>query len=373
MYYQQFGEYGSSFLETARSIALNLSDPVEFGRGVLDDMVNNVLIRKAAEERGITVSEEEIDEAIQVAFGFFPDGTPTPTLTATTMSTPTLSETQLALVTQTSTATATELPTETPEPSLTPSEVSENETNEADPSDDVVVNESEDVDETIPDESAATPTIQLSPTITLTPTPYTTKVFGENIKEFNDLYSLYKFNEKDLRKLIEVDLLREKLIAEVITDEQPFEDEVWARHILVETEEDAQEIIEKLEDGGDFHQLAAEFSTDESNKDKGGDLGWFNDSTMVEEFTEAAFNLEIGEISEPVQTTYGYHIIQALGTRESQISDFELEQNKQAAFTDWLTVEQKMNHKVTIFEEWEEYVPTTPEVPQQLLMELYQQ
>lgn len=375
IYAQQFGEYGTSFLDTARSIATNLSNPVEFGRGVLNDMIDWDLIRKAAVERGITVSEEEIEEALQQAFGFYPDGTPTPTSTATTMATPTLSETQLALVTLTSTPTATDLPTETPEPSEIPNADSETEGEETDSGETAETGtDAEDVSEpeTPSEETDTTPTPQSSPTITLTPTLYTTKVFGNNLKEFNDSYSLYKFDEDDLRKIIEIELLREKLVEEIVTDEDPFEDEVWARHILVETEEEALNVLEQLNEGGDFHLLAAKYSTDESNKDKGGDLGWFNDSTMVEEFTEAAFRLGVGEFSDPIQTTFGYHIIQVLGKRESQITDFELQQNKQEAFDNWLSQQREANNEIIIYDVWEEYVPTKPEVPQQLLMELYQ-
>ncbi|MGI6742032.1 MAG: SurA N-terminal domain-containing protein [Brevefilum sp.] len=112
MYGQQFGEYGASFLDSARLIAMNLSDTVGFGRGVLDEMIDWVLIRKAAKEHGITVSEEEIENTLQQAFGFFPEGTLTPTTTATAIATPTLSETQRALVTLTNTPTAADLSSE---------------------------------------------------------------------------------------------------------------------------------------------------------------------------------------------------------------------------------------------------------------------
>ncbi|MEA3326059.1 MAG: peptidylprolyl isomerase [Chloroflexota bacterium] len=368
-YSQQFGEYGSSFLQTAQSIAAQLSQPVSIGNDVLDEMINGILIKEAAEEQGIRVSEEEIDEAIRVAFGFFPDGTPTPTTTATIVSTPTLSETQLALITLTSTPTATELPTETPEVTPSPAskkeEIDETEEEQTGSEDDEsIVTEIEHLD--------VTPTPDISPTPSLTPTLYTTKIFGENIKEFNASYSIYDFDIKNLRDIFEVNLLQDKLIEVISAELEPIKAEVWARHILVETEEEALEVLSKLDEGGDFHELAATYSTDESNSEDGGNLGWFDQNTMVKEFSDAAFNLEEGEISDPVETTFGFHIIQVLGKRESQIPSAEFEGEKQDAFNTWLSEQRDARDDIVIHDEWEEYVPTTPEIPQQLLGALYQ-
>lgn len=374
MYGQQFGEYGASFLDSARLIAMNLSDTVGFGRGVLDEMIDWVLIRKAAKEHGITVSEEEIENTLQQAFGFFPEGTLTPTTTATAIATPTLSETQRALVTLTNTPTAADLSSE--ELELSPAPVDELDAENHEENTETLPDTNEDYPgeletETTTEENASTPTPQSSPTITPTPTVYTTKIFGENLKEFNKSYSLYKFNDDDLRNIIEIELLRDKLIEKIITDVTPFKEEVWARHILVDTEEEALDVLEQLNDGGDFHLLASEHSTDESNKDNGGDLGWFNDSMMVEEFSKTAFSLDVGEISDPVQTSFGYHIIQVLGKRDTPLSDYELQQSKQEAFSKWLGEQRETNAEIIYHDGWEAYVPTKPEVPQQLLTELY--
>lgn len=83
---------------------------------------------------------------------------------------------------------------------------------------------------------------------------------------------------------------------------------VKASHILVEDLEEAKKIKSELDDGADFADLAQEYSSCPS-KDKGGDLGFFGKGAMVKEFEDAAFAMEVGEISEPVKTQFGYHII----------------------------------------------------------------
>lgn len=368
-YAQQFGEYGASFLQTAQSLAAQLLQTETLGRDVLDEMINDILVREAAEEMGITVSEEEIDEALANAFGFFPDGTPTPSATATIMSTPTLSETQKALITQTSTPTATELPSDSSEE--TPSTEGEETTTE-EPVEGQDDSQEGEPTASKPEQLDSTLVPEVSPTPSLTPTVYTTEIFGDNIKEFNKSYSVYDFDINNLRDIFEVTLLREKIMEVVSEDLEPVKDEVWARHILVETEDEALEVLSKLNDGGDFHELAAEYSTDESNSADGGNLGWFDENTMVAEFSDVAFSLDEGEISEPVETTFGFHIIQVLGKRESQVPSAEFETMKLEEFNRWLSELRGARDDIAYYEGWEEYIPTTPEVPQDLMLALYQ-
>lgn len=100
-------------------------------------------------------------------------------------------------------------------------------------------------------------------------------------------------------------------------------EEVEARHILVETEVEAEEIIVLLEDGAEFADMAQEYSIDPSNKEEGGYLGFFGRGMMVPEFEEAAFSLEIGERSGPVETNFGFHIIEVLGKTEEEKAVYE--------------------------------------------------
>jgi len=90
-----------------------------------------------------------------------------------------------------------------------------------------------------------------------------------------------------------------------------------ASHFLLETEEDAQAMITALAEGADFAELAQEHSTGPSGPN-GGQLGWFSAGMMVPEFEQAVFGLEVGGVSEPVQTQFGWHIVLLNDTREQQ-------------------------------------------------------
>jgi peptidyl-prolyl cis-trans isomerase C len=98
--------------------------------------------------------------------------------------------------------------------------------------------------------------------------------------------------------------------------------EVRARHILVKTEEEAKAIAEQIRKGADFAELAKEKSED-SSKSEGGDLGYFTEDQMVPEFAQVAFKMEKGQVSDPVKTQFGWHIIKVEDKRERQIPPFE--------------------------------------------------
>ncbi|MBO3799437.1 MAG: peptidylprolyl isomerase [Thermoproteota archaeon] len=88
-------------------------------------------------------------------------------------------------------------------------------------------------------------------------------------------------------------------------------DKIHCAHILVKTEQEAKEVLEQLKKGASFSKLAAEKSLCPSRK-KGGDLGFFGRGQMVREFETAAFALKKGEVSQPVKTRFGWHIIKRL-------------------------------------------------------------
>ncbi len=106
---------------------------------------------------------------------------------------------------------------------------------------------------------------------------------------------------------------------------RPGDKEVHARHILLATEAQADDVIKQLQGGADFAKLASSLSTDKASAaQSGGDLGWFKQGDMLPEFSAAAFSMGKGEISKkPVQTRYGWHVIQVLDTRTATPPTFE--------------------------------------------------
>ncbi|WP_439365344.1 peptidylprolyl isomerase [Bradyrhizobium sp. DASA03005] len=100
------------------------------------------------------------------------------------------------------------------------------------------------------------------------------------------------------------------------------EQEVRARHILVETEDEAKAVKAELEKGADFAELAKKKSKDPGSAD-GGDLGFFTKEQMVPEFSAVAFSLEPGKISDPVKSQFGWHIIKVEEKRNRKAPDFE--------------------------------------------------
>jgi peptidyl-prolyl cis-trans isomerase C len=128
------------------------------------------------------------------------------------------------------------------------------------------------------------------------------------------------FNAEVVTKLTDAEVRTryDKEIAAV-----PAENEVRARHILVKTEEEAKEVITKLDGGAKFEDLAKEKSSDGSAGD-GGDLGYFGPGQMVPEFEKQAFTLEIGQYTKvPVKTQFGFHVIKVEDKRTKQPPAFD--------------------------------------------------
>lgn len=341
-YYQFAQMFGSqdpmndpNWGSTLTQINYQLSDPIGLGQNTLDDMVDDLLIRQEAKKRGITVSAEEVEATIQEQFGYYANGTPTTVPTDAPVFTPTANSTQAAFIKPTRTATSTA----TPEQTFTPSP-------------------------TIP--PTTEPTATLVPTTGPTETPLPTETpqtiqgyqtqMAETMKSMGSQSGL---KEEDYRSSVESYLYRQKLTEELSKDLEPMQEKVWAQHILVATEEEAKAIKEKLAAGTEWYDLAAELSTDTTNKDMGGDLGWFARGAMVAEFENAAFGLEVGATSEPVQTQFGWHIIRVLGHDSLPVDNQTFESMKQEALSNWL-IEQRVNAKIEKFNIWEDHVPTEP-------------
>lgn len=325
------------FASTLQQIASQLQNPTIMGSGVVDQLVDERLIASEAKKMGITVTDQEVEKRIQEYFNYYPEGTPTPEPTVAVQPTSTLSATQLALVPP------TQVPTEIVVETLDATQAAAEPT--AEPTAEIT----------------AEPTSDVTATPEPTPTPYTEEGYQTTKKDYFTSLSQYGITEADLHEIFYYDILRTKVLEQVTKDVQTTQEQVWARHILVADEATAQTVRERLINGEDFATLAAEFSTDASNSESGGDLGWFGRDAMVAPFADAAFSLKIGEISEPVKTDFGYHIIQVLGHEVRPLTPDNLQTAKNTAFEEWLSNLRTDETRVKINEDvWSAAVPTEP-------------
>ncbi len=339
-FYQQ--NFGVDYSQQMQQIVSNLASPEVVGQQALDQMVDDILIRQEAEKRGITVSADEVEKSIQENFGFFPNGTQTPTVTPTEVTLPTLSSEQLTLYP--STATPTEAPTSTVTPTAT-------------------------LDLSATPAASSTPALDTPTPVpqppTATTTPYTVEGYKKDYGTTIDNFKTDKISEKTIRSVYEAQLLRQKLLDQITKDTPHTEEQVWARHILVQTEVEATAAYQLLTTGVDFATVAKRYSKDTGSGANGGDLGWFGKGAMVAEFETAAFSQKIGEIGKPVKSQFGYHIIQVLGHQDMPLNASQYEQKKQTEFTNWLADARK-GAKIQTFDIWKERVPTEPTLqPQQ--------
>ncbi len=232
---------------------------------VLEEMIEEELIRQKAAEEGVTVSAEEVQLYIERLFGY-ERNPPTPTPTPVT---------------------ATLTITETPTPS---------------------------------------------------PSPMSEEDFQKLYQSFLAILNKEAgISEQEYRDMVAVSLLREKL-RQVLADKVPTTaEQVHVRHILLDSEEEAKKVLEELRQGADFAELARKYSKDEETKENGGDLGWLPKGEMEPAFDAAAFSLKVGEISDVIRTSRGYHIIKVEGHEMDRELDPEyLAKRRASALDDWL-------------------------------------
>ncbi|EJR58903.1 peptidylprolyl isomerase [Bacillus toyonensis] len=152
------------------------------------------------------------------------------------------------------------------------------------------------------------------------------KKFDEMKKQYGDQFdTLLKqqgIKEETLKTGVRAQLAQEKAIEKTITDKElkdNYKPEIKVSHILVKDEATAKKVKEELGQGKSFEELAKQYSEDTS-KEKGGDLGFFGPGKMVKEFEDAAYKLKKDEVSEPVKTQFGYHIIKVTDIKEPEKS-----------------------------------------------------
>lgn len=188
------------------------------------------------------------------------------------------------------------------------------------------------------------------------------EVFNQMLESNNTTVDVLKEDLKDyltIRKLLEpqIEITDEELQTYFEENKDSFgeAEQVKASHILVADEATANEIKQKLADGADFAELAKEYSTDEGTKENGGELGFFAKGTMVTEFDDVAFTLPVNEISDPVKTDYGYHIIKVEEKKEAKEANFDdskaeiketlIEQKLETEYSTWIE-EKKQDYDI---------------------------
>jgi peptidyl-prolyl cis-trans isomerase D len=341
--YQQFAQlFGSdqsslSYIQQYLAQIQYQLEPTTLGQSALDYLIANQIIQQEADKRGITVAAAEIDKSLQDYFGYYPEGTPTTEPTTAPVPTSTLNPTQLVLVPPTATTIPTE--TATPTPMITVTQ----------------------------EVASPTPIGVISPTVPApsstplpTATPYTLSAYQSDYKTYmTDIHSFAGLSEADFRWIFGMQLLRQKVFDAITADVPRQQDEVWARHIVVSDQAQAQSIYDRLANGGDFVTIATEVFSGTTNTI---DLGWFGIGTLDANAEKVVFNMQIGQFSEPIQTASGWEIYQVLGHEVRTLTDSQFNTLKQTDFQDWID-QQKSSENVQTFDIWQSRVPTSPTIP----------
>jgi len=300
----------------------------QMGLSIIDTMIEEQLIRNAAKEKGITVTQDEINAQINKYFGYTPPpvagAEATAEATATVTPTPTITPTPFV------SPTPSPVPTTTPTPAQTAT-------------------------------ATATPLATLPPTATLTNDEQNKQFQDSRDTAFREIRKLTGMSDADINNYFELQALRVKLQDAVATDITTKGQFVDSRHILVATEEEANDVIAALNAGESFADLAKSVSTDTGSGANGGELGWSPVTNYVKEFQDAVKTADIGAIVGPIKSQFGYHIIQVRAREERELTKDQIDQAKSGAFSNWLKDYKESKKSVTPTNSiWANYVPTDP-------------
>lgn len=166
------------------------------------------------------------------------------------------------------------------------------------------------------------------------------KKYLETDEKYEEFLTNYNMSEEYLKNSLKDEYIINHYLSTKIENIEPTDQEletlfkdlrsnekVRASHILVDTEEEANAVIDRLNNGESFEDLAKELSKDTGSAENGGDLDYFKYTDMVQPFSEAAFNMEVGEISKPVQSEYGYHVIKVTDKKVDDTVTLETEKS----------------------------------------------
>ena len=149
------------------------------------------------------------------------------------------------------------------------------------------------------------------------------KEYLDKMEDFKKMTLVTMILKKEIEEKMMIDDTMVKDFYDKNSDKFRIGTEIKASHILVKTEDEAKDIASKLKKGSKFSELAKTFSIDKASGTKGGDLGYFGRGKMVPEFERAVLSLKTGELSDPVSTRFGYHIIRLDDIKEGKLASFE--------------------------------------------------
>ncbi|RJQ43481.1 MAG: peptidylprolyl isomerase [Nitrospiraceae bacterium] len=161
----------------------------------------------------------------------------------------------------------------------------------------------------------------------------------EKMKEFERMTLVSLILKKEVEEKAKVDEAEVKDFYDKNADKFTIGTKVRASHILIDTEDQAKKISDRIKKGENFSKLAESLSNDKGSASKGGDLGFFGRGQMVPEFEQAVLSLKPGEVSEPVKTRFGYHIIKLTDIQKGEVATFE--QSREAIKRQLLAEKQK--------------------------------
>ncbi len=293
-------ELAQNIEQQLNALQTQLATPELLGSGVINSLIDEIIIEQEAETRGLEVTESEVDQAFEELFGFDPDGAPA-------------------------------VDPETAPPTAEPSG----------------------------EEGSASPE---TGTPVPTATPYTREAFEDNYREFVRSLRSFRLNEAFFRDLVRRDLLREKVREDFeVGVEQPVQREfLLLRHIQLAEEEQALSALERLEAGEEWSDLVVELSQDTTTIESGGELGWLMERDILLRFGTAAlavFGVDVGgDPIGPVQTAGGWHIFQVIGRENRDVPADRMPDIIQELYTEWYN-QLRNESDIEIIEGWEEYLP----------------
>jgi parvulin-like peptidyl-prolyl isomerase len=315
MTYLQDPNFTSYYQTRIDQLTENLITPGLQGQQVMQSLIRELIIRQEARRRGIVVTSAEVEALVaEEGFGYYVEGTPTP------LPSPTMDATAALISTATATAEGTPVASVTPLP---------------------------------------------------TATAYTEQAYLENYAQQMDFFKSMDILEADYLMFFESSIYSNKLM-DILKEDLPTEvDQVWPRHILVATSDEAEDVLERLADGEAWDDLAAELTLDEYTQFYGGDMGWLPEDELGDqygvEFSSEVFSASIDEIIGPLETTLGWHIVQVQGHEVRTLNETQYEQRVQNAL-ETLVTGLTNEAEIVVDEQWTEFIPE----PDILIDALYQ-